>query len=368
MDIDPLACLIARVKTTPIKPEELRASLSQIRAALASTIAEHAAEENSPGGDITEDQYQSECATVQIPLLSNITHWFRRYVIIDIARILAAIHLVVPSNEQQMFFKACAAAVIRNVSNADPAPVSGLEVTSMQAEKNTRRKIKVFKSFFTKTEAEINGMTDLWEVTQTNRAKATTTILQGDASEILDAPDPSWLPTNGISLVLTSPPYCRAVEYSRRHELEMYWLGLVKDQTEHVALTHRYTGRRLVRSTDWNQSVEFGIKALDDTILRIGEVNADKARTVRHYFYSMQKTFAGLVKVVAPDATIVCIVGNSLCCKIPISTADYICELAAKTSRSRRESLTPSETTTCNMDSGMAKASKQEHVLVLKSR
>jgi hypothetical protein len=134
----------------------------------------------------------------------------------------------------------------------------------------------------------------------------------------------------GLPLVITSPPYCRAVEYSRRHQLELYWLGLIQNQDEHIALTHKYIGRKLVRSSDWDEEVDFGIRELDRTLCRIADHDPIKARTVRHYFYSMMKMFGELAEVVGRAGTIVCVIEDSVCCKVPIATAKFIAELASE--------------------------------------
>ena len=43
--------------------------------------------------------------------------------------------------------------------------------------------------------------------------------------------------------VLTSPPYHGAVDYYRRHQLEMFWLALTETQAERLELLKRYVGR-----------------------------------------------------------------------------------------------------------------------------
>ncbi|OGO36761.1 MAG: hypothetical protein A2W35_04855 [Chloroflexi bacterium RBG_16_57_11] len=109
----------------------------------------------------------------------------------------------------------------------------------------------------------------------------------------------------------------------------MYWLGLVENQVEHINLTHTYIGRRLVRASDWNEEVEFGIKALDNTLDQIATQDIHKARTVKNYFHSMKNVFDQLNTVMKRTGTIVCVIGNSVCCKVSIPTADFIAELTS---------------------------------------
>jgi hypothetical protein len=49
--------------------------------------------------------------------------------------------------------------------------------------------------------------------------------------------------TGLIDCVITSPPYLTAVNYYRRHQLEMFWLGLTHTTAERLELMPRYLGR-----------------------------------------------------------------------------------------------------------------------------
>lgn len=327
IDIDPLAVFISKVKSTPIDSVSLKKELILLKEALSSAINAHFRQEQTPGGDIDLQKYASEIHGLPIPLIPNIGHWFRWYVIIDLARILQAIDQADVRDKSRRFFKACLAAIIRRVSNAEPGTVSGLEVTSIQAKLNKTRKISVFKTFFAKAELEIQNMAKLWEACQNTQGKASVKIFTGDTITVLQKQKAQL---ENVSLVITSPPYCRAVEYSRRHYLEMFWLGLVDNQVEHVALTHSYIGRKLVRLSDWNEETLFGIPGLDKTISKVKKADHVKGRTVRHYFYSMNNFFESLADSIPSKANVICVVGNSVCCKIPINTSGFIAELASQ--------------------------------------
>lgn len=330
IDVDPIACLIAQAKATPLNSDRQRRGLDEIRLILEPCLKAHLDREVRAGSDISEGRFEEEAATLTIPAIPNMGHWFKRYVIIDLARIIDAIGRVDLKEVEKRFFLAIVAAIIRRVSNADPDPVSGLEVTSFQSERNSIRKIKVFDKFFAKAKQAIEGMDQLWKTWRETKPAAVAHVIQGNTSDLEALLEDEPLAQGGFPLVITSPPYCQAVEYSRRHKLEMYWLGFIKNPVEHVALAHTYIGRKLVRAPDWDEPVDFGIKRLDVALGRIAKEDINKARTVRHYFYAMQEVFTALVRVVRKTATIVCVVGDSACCKIPIATADFIPELAVE--------------------------------------
>src|SRR5438105_3258788 len=75
---------------------------------------------------------------------------------------------------------------------------------------------------------------------------------------------------------------------------------------------------------------QFGISVLDKGLARMTEHDPVRARGVRHYFHSMTKCFEGLSQKLKRTGTVVCIIGNSKCCDVPIPTADILIEIASE--------------------------------------
>jgi 16S rRNA G966 N2-methylase RsmD len=365
IDVDPLATFISAVKSTPIDPISLKKEFLLLKETLSSKVNIHSLQVQTAGGDIGVQEYESSMKGLPIPPMPNISHWFRLYVIIDLARILQAIESVEIRNKSRNFFKACLTAIIRRVSNAEPGTVSGLEVTSIQAELNKTRKISVFKAFFTKVEQEIQNMSELWDAYQSIPHDVSVKILAGDTTSILKKKKTIF---DDVSLVITSPPYCRAVEYSRRHYLEMYWLGLVDSQSEHISLTHSYIGRKLVRLSDWDEKILFEIPQLDKTIRKVEKADGVKGRTVRHYFYSMDKFFESLADAIPSKANVICVVGNSVCCKIPINTSSFIAELAGQYLQLKKQFSYAIRNHHMQYGLWNGDGIKEEHVLILRKK
>ncbi len=368
IDVDPLACLITKAKVTPVNPKRLASAFERFKSTLERSAQLHNVAKSTAGGDITEAQYERESHNLHIPNLPNIKHWFRQYVIIDLAKLFRAIENGKLTTAEKNFFRACAAACIRRVSNADPAPVSGLEVTKIQAKLNLTRKIDVFGVFFSKTGQEIENMGRLWEAYKDLGKDIKAKVINGDMLEILKSPNKSSKAEQNFSLVITSPPYCRAVEYSRRHQLEMYWLNLIDNQQEHIDLTHSYIGRKLVRLSDWDEDIEFGIPALDKTIEKISRKDINKSRTVKHYFFSIRKTLESLQGVLTEDGTAILVLGNSVCCNVPIPTAEFISALASDSFKVVRKFSYALQNHHMQYGLWNGDGIKHEHVLVLKHK
>lgn len=363
IDVDPLATFVSAVKSSPIEPTSLKEEFCLLKEALQSVVNAHSIQEQTPGGDISVQEYEDIANSLPVPPMPNISHWFRLYVIVDLARILQTMDLAEIRGKSRKFFKACLASIIRRVSNAEPGTVSGLEVTSIQAQKNKTRKISVFKAFYSKVEQEIQNMSELWTTYQNVPNEVSVKILTGDTITILQKRKALF---TDVSLVVTSPPYCRAVEYSRRHYLEMYWLGLVESQNEHISLTHSYIGRKLVRLSDWDENILFEIPQLEKTIKKIEKADSAKGRTVRHYFYSMDRFFESLAKAIPSEANIICVVGNSVCCNIPINTSGFIVELASQYLQVKKQFSYAIQNHHMQYGLWNGGGIKEEHVIVLK--
>lgn len=330
IDIDPLACLVSSAKASPIDPRRLREGKERIFASFGSLANAHSIQERRPDSDIGQTRFEKELKNLNCPPIPNITHWFRRYVIVDLARLFAAIQNAELGPSRRRFFEACAAAIIRRVSNADPDPVSGLEVTSIQKKRNSTRTIRVFEEYSLKVDQAIQGMSAFWEAYRAGGSGAKASLLEGDALHMARLLQSHRLASGGVSLVITSPPYCRSVDYSRRHKLEMYWLGLVRDPQEHIQLTHKFIGRRLVRVSDWGGSGKTGVGQVDDLVERIERRDVNNARTTRHYFWSIDQWLSQLQEVLTRRGKAVIVLGNSVCCGVPIATSDIVAEMGAE--------------------------------------
>ena len=328
IDVAPLACLLTRVKANPLPPGRLQRASEKIEQLLAPHRDRHADREARAGADISQNRFEEELSDVRVPPVPNIQHWFRRYVIVDLARVFSAIEAADLSPRETDFFRVCAAATIRRVCNADPTPVSGLEVTRVQAEINRTRKIKVFNEFSRRVQLAVNGTAELYrrrrEFSPAPKARVIRADVAGQDARLgqtLKGFDP-------FPLVITSPPYCNAVEYSRRHRLEMYWLGLVDTPESQSQLTHAYIGRQRVRLSDWDGDTAFS-RSLEQLMRRIGDRNHVRGRAVRHYFLSMQTFLNELALVVKTRGSFVCIIGDSVCAGIKVPTARFVTELAS---------------------------------------
>jgi hypothetical protein len=308
MDIDPVATFIAQVKTTPIDPQLLEQTMQGLMEIL------HPMErrENEyqrrlrPEDDISVSRFRREREGFDIPSLRNLQHWFRRYVIIDLARIRHAIEANIGDDPVRQFFLAVFASTIRPVSNADPVPVSGLEYTKVMREKDEEgRYLNAFAVFEEKANSAIAAMTQFYGA-RAGRGLATT--FRGNALHLASELEQHAL---GIrpTLILTSPPYLTAVEYHRRHTLEAFWLRLTENDGTYLAIYHDYIGRQRVRIRDAARQGSIDVPRINAQLMELKGQPQEGA--IRTYFKSMQRVLAQLAAVLQPGGHAVIAVSDS---------------------------------------------------------
>ena len=322
-DLDPVAVFASTVKTTRLEPQDLRRSWAKLRSAAESCARPDTEYEDRQFTDLSAEEFREVAVRERlwIPEVPNLHHWFRRYVVIDLSRIRALITEAEIPTQHERFFLLMFASTIRTVSNADPVPVSGLEVTAHMKRKEAQgRTINPSACFVRTTERGLDAMEELWEQTS---ACSSVTVLQADATALAG--------TLGrkVDAVITSPPYHNAVDYYRRHQLEMYWLGLTRDHAARLALLPKYIGRATVRVRDPRLC---RVKELGPTASqwhrRIAASSRKRANAFLHYVVSIYDTFHQLDEAVRADGKVVLVVGNSQWNGYELPTTALFSELA----------------------------------------
>lgn len=307
VDVDPVAIFVSKAKTTLISGKALRKSADRLLLHLEQVRRSRSDHERLQFKDISDQTFRRIVRThrLWVPKLPSIFHWFRKYVVVDLARIRQKIMRLRAPTRHKRFFLTCLCSVIRNVSNADPVPVSGLEVTShMKAKDAKGRIIDPHKQFVDALNRAIGDMHSYTSVARKSSGRARAII--GDATTLR-----RYVRSN-VDVVITSPPYHNAVDYYRRHTLEMYWLNLVADHEDRLALVSRYVGR--ARVSRRHHLVSKGI--IGSSLARRWErhirlSNAVQADAFKHYVMAMARCFASLAGSLPPKGKAVFVVGKS---------------------------------------------------------
>lgn len=136
--------------------------------------------------------------------------------------------------------------------------------------------------------------------------------------------------TGPIDCVITSPPYLTAVDYYRRHTLEMYWLGLTETTGDRLDLLTRYLGRDRVGQRHMG-SVEQtpGAVVARRWLASLPPSKPTQQRAFIHYCAGIGDALSRLAHVTNANAAIVVVVGDVKFRGAHISMSELFIELAA---------------------------------------
>jgi site-specific DNA-methyltransferase (cytosine-N4-specific) len=188
IDLNPIATLISKVKTTPV-----RAGLTSTARAVAA-----AARRRLEGGEVV------------VPPIPALDHWFMAHVQRAIAAITSEIDRLSDRDVADALRVALSSIIVR-VSNQDS------DTRYAAVEKDVTQE-SVFQGF-ERAAAQLTAALPVADGLFTHSARTriiTKDILTVEPGEI----------GQDIGLVVTSPPYPNAYEYWLYHKYRMYWLGM----------------------------------------------------------------------------------------------------------------------------------------------
>jgi hypothetical protein len=305
-DANPLAQLIARVKTRPIAPLSLDTAFHRVYTRYRS--------------------FRSGNAQVSVV---NIDYWFETDVICNLGRIKRAIELE-PTGPVKDFLLITFSGACKKVSNADPKlsvpvklkipriPVETWEVFSMQFKSNAARM------------AQMIGLLAAGNVKQTPIPRYV-----GDDARNLKAPkttiskSKASLDTECVSLIITSPPYAGAQKYVRSSSLNIGWLGLA-DVSELRALEEASIGREHFAKGICESVIKTEISAADRLIEKIHKINPLRATIVATYLLEMRAALSEMYRVLKPGGHLVLVIGNNEVCGFPFLSSVYLAQICTE--------------------------------------
>lgn len=326
LDIDPVATFVSKVKTMKVSSSRLRQSIAQLEARLAPLERSSADYEAFMFQDLSESAFVNEINRhgLNIPEIPNISHWFRNYVIVDLGLIRREIETITLPKLHIEFLRLCFGSIIRQSSNADPVPVSGLEVTSeMLRREKEGREINPFKLFKKAMSRSAVDCSEFQERLGSDPFHVKVKL--GDATKIrkhIRKP---------VDVVITSPPYHNAVDYYRRHTLEMYWLGFARCREDRLALKPKYIGQHRIRKSHplvLNTSIDSDLAKRWEK--KLAAENMQRAIDFKHYVGAMTQCVRGLSTVLEKDSLAIFVIGKNSWNGIEIPTVELFNEIACE--------------------------------------
>ncbi len=325
-DIDPLSVLVTRAKARDYDLAALQREAGQLRRDLVGMRKVDEDAWGSFGQEISSRDFaaSAQLASIapQIPDLPNIEHWFRKRVIIELAAIRARLNTLAGSSVYPLM-ELCFASIIRNTSNADPVPVSGLEVTRHMLEREALgRTIDPYALLSISIQKAVEAAGRFQEQ---RKGRGSARVSRADARHL------SIRGTGPVDLIITSPPYLTAVDYYRRHTLEMYWLGLTRNQGERAELIPGYLGRDRVGSRYLvGTERTHGASIATRWLAGMPNLKPGRERAFRHYCAGMADALMRMRDLARPGAPVIVVVGDVRFCGHKVSMADLFEDLAPR--------------------------------------
>lgn len=282
-DINPVATLIAKVKSNIYSQEKLQFLYTEISA-------------KSVGSKIKTPN--------KILLNERIRYWFDDVNIEKLYRILKSINNTCPEGKYKIFFLTAFSNILKASSRwltksikpqidpnkvpANPFTVFEKQVKYMIAANDELRKIS---SFGGKVKIRTKNILKL-------KPK---------------------IPR--VDLIITSPPYVTSYEYADLHQLSTLWLGYVKDYKE---LRKGTIGSEYSNNENKNNSLinQTG-KAIIESLIR---VDKSRSKAVIKYFYDLDKTVNKVYALLNDNGHAAFVIGNTSYKGIYIDNAKFLIE------------------------------------------
>ena len=220
IDVNPLACLISKVRTTPIPKDELDYSsiiLMKIRGEI-----------NRLYGQLTLTVDEPPEMQIEIPDFLNRDYWFKPHVLKELGIIKSRIDSIEHRNLKDLF-KVAFSSIIVKVSN-------------QQHETRYKRVDKRINQFDTYLhfEKKVQEMVSSMRIVNKLNEMGNCRVYNQDLRLARLARDLN----ESVDLIVTSPPYLNAWDYHLYQRFRFYWLGFnpqkLRDEEIGAHLTHCY--------------------------------------------------------------------------------------------------------------------------------
>jgi site-specific DNA-methyltransferase (cytosine-N4-specific) len=204
VDINPLACLISKVKTTVIKKPTMR-EISNFLISLQRDIVH--LRRNTTLSSLEEKKPILDSPVIE-KLHPNIPKWYHANVIYELVAIKTKINAI-RNTEVRDFLLVAFSSLLRSASNT----ANGFG--NLMINKNAPPKNRIFEKFSLAVASMLQSVADFSTVATNSEV----TIFKHDSRKL------EFINDESIDFICTHPPYMAAVPYAEYQKLSLWWLG-----------------------------------------------------------------------------------------------------------------------------------------------
>ncbi len=292
-DINYIAELIARVKSTPLEPTYLKNKVDKLLADLAFNELPAFPHKIKP----------------YIPLanIERIDYWFKPEIKEELGVILARI--MEENNENiKNFFLTCFSHILKIVS----IWLMGSTKPTRDMHKKIQNPFMVFRRHLKKME---RGNERFWGIVPDRvkcNLKEYLNIKRGDARN-------QPIEDNSVDIQITSSPYVTSYEYADLHQLSTIWLEFAEDLKEYrkdfIGTAYKGYNSRALKS-------EIG----REIVSQLEKRDVGMAKEVETFFIDMQECFDETYRILKPGGRCCYVIGDTALKKVDILNAEVFAE------------------------------------------
>lgn len=286
-DINPVATLITRVKTTPIVPETLDSAYKYVVTSI--------------------ENYSDDCGELYIPNHPRIDYWFRPEEKSKIAYLFQTVQRIKDRTVRE-FFIVCISHILKN---------SSIWLQDSTKPQRDLKKVIVdpFVSFFRHYKKMKRGNDQFYEELVRQRRLSVSCKIHLEDARRTSIPDCS------IDAIITSPPYVTSYEYADIHQLTAYWLEYISSIQE---FRKKFIGTSYP-STE--KTCSLGSSKLAKRIVNQLNVKDERvARNVSYYFQDLDLVTREMGRILVPGGYVCIVVGDTVLKDVHVRSAEVIWE------------------------------------------
>ena len=220
VDINPLACLISKVKTTTIQKSELKKIID-----ISKSMKEGILKLRQLNGISLKHRKESD---IDNHLAGNIPHpnilkWFDQSAICELLLIKLRIDLIENDNIRD-FLLVAFSSILRGVSNTS----SGFG--NLMINKHAPKKHKIYEKFNHTVDIMVAHMQEFSQMIKSN---SNIRIVNHDTRRL------EFIGEGTVDFICTHPPYMASVPYAEYQKLSLWWLGFKPKELENKLIGGR---------------------------------------------------------------------------------------------------------------------------------
>jgi DNA modification methylase len=322
IDIDPIACLIAKVVTENYTIEELNNISKNIIASkndieiLAKNILDRKKLLQKESQLIINEEL------ILFPVNKEIKYWFTPAQISVLVSLIKLSSNVDNEKHKRIIDLSISSSIIHKWPNTISL---AKDIDHSRPHRVTRRNITIKSQLKIFLSNHKNVIRNLIDINKTVNSRDTFyKVLQGDACDNLKS-----LKENSVDYVLTSPPYFDAIDYPRAHKFSEWW---VWPNQVHVK-SGKYIGLKAggkEKNSPYGELVQDLIPNNIASILPLKKIAGPLFRKLCLYIYDMNEVISNTNRVMKEESVLSLVIANNVVRNVKVPVVDIIIELLGK--------------------------------------